>query len=135
MHERVRESAKRHPVVTLATVATVVGLLVSIGPTILWAVNYYETREHARAVEQGMRDLIAETQKQENRNLAWATVQAIKTEITVNRNRSNDCDIREQKRETMSSLERQTCSDYRAALRDAEQRFEAARKTALDLSK
>lgn len=132
---RMHETARRHPIVTWSGIAALIGVMVSLGPAALWAVNYYVPRYEAAATEAQLRAVITDVQKKADRNLAWSSVQAIKTEISVANNRTNDCEIREEKREKMSALEHTTCNDYRAALNDALARFENAKRTALELSK
>lgn len=134
-HALMRGRAAKHPIVTLSSVAVLVGILVSLGPAALWAVNYYLPRSEAKDNDVAIRALVADAQHKADRNLAWASVASIKTEIAVSRNRTNDCDIREEKREQMSALERSTCADYRAALIDANKRYDDAHRIAMDLSK
>lgn len=146
IRQRMHATAQRHPVVTLSLMATLVGIFVSLGPAALWAVNYYQTRAEAqqndlairtltKENDAAVRALVAEAQHKADRNLAWASVQSIKTEISVAKNRTNDCQIREQKREQMTTLERSTCNDYSDALSDASKRFDEAKRVALELSK
>lgn len=130
----VTERTVRHPWAALTVVATMVAVLSGISPMLLAAFNYYETHAQAIAAEDRLHAEIAVNRLQADRNLAWASVQSIKTEITVSRNRVNDCDIAEQNKVVESALERQTCNQYRADLQDAVTRFADARKTALLLS-
>lgn len=134
-HMHIGDRARKHPFLTLSSVAVLVGILVSLGPAALWAVNYYLPRSEAKDNDVAIRALVADAQHKADRNLAWASVASIKTEIAVSRNRTNDCDIREEKREQMSALERSTCADYRAALIDANKRYDDAHRIAMDLSK
>lgn len=123
-HDRMAVAAKRHPVISLSSVALLIGIMASLGPAALWALNYYETRANAQ-VQYGSF----------NRLMAWSTVQSVKTEVVALRNRVNDCDIAKDKGQSMTDLERKACSQYYDEFKDAQSRFDEARRSAMLLSK
>lgn len=115
---------KSHPVATLGTIATLVAVLSGIAPLLIWALHYYATHEEL------------ETHKStEARVTAWGTVQSLKTEQLVLRNRVNDCEIRKETPGKVSALERQACAQYQQEFDDASRRFIEARKVATEMSK
>lgn len=122
--ERVHAAAKRHPIITLSTLAVLVSIVGGVWPLVMMVADRFETRAHAEQVEANLR-----------RDLAWQTVQALRMEVTVSRNRVNDCDIADQKRDTMSLLERAACAQYRAELVDATRRYDEVRRVAREASK
>lgn len=65
---------------------------------------------------------------------AWNTVALMQMTVAVARNRVNDCDIKEDKRDRMTLLERQACAQYHDDFRNATQRFDDARRAALSIS-
>ncbi|MGH9809096.1 MAG: hypothetical protein ACRD9W_17905, partial [Terriglobia bacterium] len=71
-HQHVAGAARRHPVITLSGVALFVGMMVSLGPAALWALNYYETRANAHIQYANF-----------TRLMAWNTVQSVKTEVVA----------------------------------------------------
>ncbi|MGH7605395.1 MAG: hypothetical protein ACRENK_15545 [Gemmatimonadaceae bacterium] len=123
-HDHVAGAARRHPVITLSSIALFVGIMVSLGPAALWALNYYETRTNAHIQYANF-----------TRLMAWSTVQSVKTEVVALRNRVNDCDIAKDNGQLMSDLEHKACAQYYDEFKDAQQRFVDVRKTASDLSK
>lgn len=135
MHARIERTWTNHPMITLSTVIGVVTLISLVAPGVLWAINHFQTVEDSKRLEQELRGLIANYQTANARTTAWAQVQAIKNEVVALRNRANDCDIKSDKKDRMTPLERQACSQYQEEFEDATRRFNEARKAALDTTK
>lgn len=135
MHKRIERTWTNHPLVSLGTIATLVTIIVAVAPFVFGWLKNFDTVEDAKRREDHLLALIVAHQANDIRVSAWASLQAIKNEQVALRNRVNDCDIRLEKRETMSPLERQACAQYRAENEDATRRFNEARRAALETTK
>lgn len=69
------------------------------------------------------------------RTAAWDRVQMLRQETIVSRNRVNDCDVKRDNRDPMSTLERAACSQYADEFRAATRRHEDALRYAQSLSR
>ncbi len=123
MHSRLEHAWIHHPIVSLSTIIGVVTLISMLAPGVFWAISHFQTVDDAKKVENELR-----------RNIAWGLVQSIKTESIALRNRVNDCDIRKDKQDQMTRLERDACAQYQQEFDDATRRFNEARKAALEIS-
>jgi hypothetical protein len=110
--------------VAWTTIAALAGFAVSIAPGVLWAINHFQTVANAKL-----------HQASDARTFAWVQAQGMKNEVTMMRNRVNDCDIRQTKPGPMSDLERAACKQYVDEFNEASRRFVEARNAAAAASK
>jgi len=139
---------RNHPAIawgTLAAIFTILGVIVP-GGWFVW--RMLELAEHASATYETKIDssakfaeAIGRIEKVNSdlvgtkRNAAWLFVGQARMDVTALRNRVNDCDIRKEKHETMSALERAACSQYQQEFADAQRRFIDAQTTANNVSR
>lgn len=122
--ERMTEAWNLHPKVTIASIVAALTIITSIAPALIWGVHYFATHEE-----------LAQHQRHDESKDAWASLQALRQETLVHRNRVNDCDVAKEQHKTMSPLERQACAQYASDLVDATKRFEEARTAAMATTK
>lgn len=131
---RMAQSAHRHPKITWASIGAILGVLIPLGPAAWWVVHYYDPVDQAIVRDAKIRADFAAMKLDNARIAAWQTVTLAQMSVTVARNRVNDCDVKEDKRERMTLLERAACGQYHDDLRNATQRFDDARRAALAIS-
>ena len=134
MSARLTATWHNHPLFTLGTIVSLFTLITLGSPWINSAFHYFETADEAKQREASLRALIANDERERKRENAWARVQSIKNSQIALRNRVNDCDIKKDKRDTMTPLERQACKQYQDEFDDAVRQFNQAQKDALDLT-
>jgi hypothetical protein len=114
----------------LSTIATVAGIYAVAGPLISSWLGGFERADHAKQEVAKIYRLIAGI----SRNLAWNSAAAIKTERTVAGNRATDCDIKVDRGEKLTDLERQSCKRWREEEADANVRYQKAFDAATEAS-
>jgi hypothetical protein len=131
---RIARSANRHPRITWASIGALLGVLIPCVPGVWWIVHYYEPADAAIVREANIRKDLSAYRTEQARVAAWQTVTLAQMAVTVARNRVNDCDVKEDKRERMTALERAACAQYHDEFRSATQRFDDVRRAALAIS-
>ena len=132
MSERLTQTWHHHPLVSLGTIATVVTIIVSVAPWVTGYIKNFETVESAKRANDAVMVLIEAHKVNDARTQAFTTVQLLRQETVTQRNRVNDCEIKKDKKDKMTTLERSACAQYQQEFDDATRRFNDARKTAMD---
>lgn len=137
LRHRAARAVTSHPWWSLGTLISVIAILPTIAAALAWAFGFIETTATADRREAKLHGEIltlkADTDAHkisDARTSAWAYVQSLKNEQMALRNRVNDCDIKKDKRESMTSLERGACTQYQQEFDDATRRYNDARATA-----
>lgn len=115
----------------IGTLVMVIGALIT---SAVWIDNRYITADEMKAMETR---ITARSQQRESaimRKLAWSAVTDAKRDAIVARNRVNECNIKRDKREPFTALERAVCTQYEDDLHNAQVAFEAAQQLAKSTS-
>jgi hypothetical protein len=134
MAARAAATARRHPIVTWSSLGAICGIFATMGPAVWYVAHYYDPVSDAIVRDANLRKDFASAKLDGARIAAWNTVTLMQMQTQVARNRVNDCDIKDDKRDKMTVLERQACAQYREDLRNATVRFDDARRAALAIS-
>ncbi len=157
----ITEHAKNHPLTWSALWAALVGLgtaAAGIGGFVLWVNTTMDDRYEARdrsidrpaltlrqemLIDVGVIKLAIQKTVDDdkaarsdlNRQLAWNLVATINNNVGGLRGRVNECDVRQNAKGGLTRMEHDVCVDYRAQLKDAEDRYKRAWDDAQKLSR
>lgn len=128
---RIAEPSKWPTWLRLSTLATVASIYAVVGPLFAGWLGNFEKVDHARAAIAAIYEQLGALA----RNQAWQSAQQIKTEANVAGNRVTECDVKNDRGEKMTPLERQACARWRADAEDAQRRYQRAYAAAEAASK
>lgn len=124
MHERLKTAWSTHPWFSISTVVGLLTIATIAAPWLNDALGYFETSANAKKIEKDIR-----------REMAWGSVQSVRAEVIALRNRLNDCNIKRDKKEEMTSLEHSACDQYQEEFDEATRRWNSAKDAAMKKSK
>ncbi len=124
MHERIVTRWHEHPLKVLGILASVVAVLSGIGPAVIWGISYYATHEELEHHKHA--DAVAG---------AWTRTTILDLRQLTLRNRVNDCNIKKESREKMSSIEKNACLQYEDEFNAATGQLIQSRSAAQDISR
>lgn len=90
--ERVEGFIRSRPWLSVASVATVIGLLTQVLPGLLWVKGYFQTTEEARSQEVRLTTLYHAGEAQNAKRDAWSAYNTTRVETVLLRNRVNECE-------------------------------------------
>jgi hypothetical protein len=124
MHERLARAWYEHPIAVITSIFALLAAAAGASPLILGALNYYQTTADAD-----------KHKAHDEQVAAWQSVQMLRMEATVARNRVNDCNVRREQKLSLTPIERAACLQYEQDFGSANTRLADAQRRAMETTK